>query len=75
MEVNSNNEAEIALINLAFAEAELVAAGISSKAVDRALEHIREAQASLKKVIVNFDEAPGNDESQDNRSKQLGTRL
>jgi hypothetical protein len=56
VEVSGDNEAEIALINLAFAEAELVAAGISLKAVDRALEHIREAQGSLKKIVVSFDE-------------------
>lgn len=46
---------EMALINLAFAEAEIMASGVSSDPIIRALDHVRQAMSSLKRITPRFD--------------------
>ncbi len=56
MAVSSEHEVETALINLIFAEAELISPGFSAGQIERALEHIRLAMASLERLAVNFSQ-------------------
>ncbi len=47
--------AEMALINLAFAQAEITASGIRSNSIMTALEHIQKATLNLKTLAPDFD--------------------
>jgi hypothetical protein len=54
MELEPTAIIEVALINLAFAQAELSAAGLGSSNVQRALDHIKIAIADLVGLAPKF---------------------
>jgi hypothetical protein len=47
---------ELALIDLAFAEAEIKASMIAAPEIERALRHIEEAIENLKRLAPGFDD-------------------
>lgn len=56
--------AEIALINLYFAEADLIAAGDSPEQREQIRKHIREAEVCLKIIAPDFDGPSESDDAE-----------
>jgi hypothetical protein len=54
MAMNAEYAVELALIDLAFAQAEIKASRVTSPEIERALDHIEEAIANLKKTFPGF---------------------
>jgi hypothetical protein len=60
--MSAESTAEMALINLAFAQAELELSGASSAPVMSAMDHISKAISNLKRLAPGFDCPVGSDE-------------
>ncbi len=62
--------AELALINLYFAEADIVVYGEIDERLEMVREHIREAEAMLRVIAPNFVDGPLGPNAPDNGSKE-----
>ena len=73
MKMNAETVAEIALIDLHFARAEVIANGRMNRPLRRAIEHIDEAIAKLGMLAPHFDTALSDADELDGGGETLAT--